>query len=153
MPPGRSHSLTSCQAQGGKGPPRTQLSEVDARRWDGLVAEGKTNLLMLMGWLLWSTWTLGAFRAPESQIWRARQGEAEVVLEKGQQSPVKSVAEVGAVVQSPFCTATHRVHWPPWPRDPFGEVGWAWVLEPDSLGPLPGADCLPAGWAWWVTSA
>lgn len=52
VPPGMSQSLPFCQDQGGKGPPKTQLSEVDAGRWDGLAAEGKMNLLMLMGWLL-----------------------------------------------------------------------------------------------------
>ena len=52
VPPGGAQSLPSCQDQGGKGPPKTQLSEVDAGRWDGLTAPGKTNLLMLMGWLL-----------------------------------------------------------------------------------------------------
>lgn len=52
VPPGRPQSLPSCQDQGGKGPPNTQLSEVDAGRWDGLTAQGKMNLLMLMGWLL-----------------------------------------------------------------------------------------------------
>lgn len=52
VPPGKSQSLPSCQDQGGKGPPKTQLSEVDTGRWDGLAAEGKMNLLMLMGSLL-----------------------------------------------------------------------------------------------------
>ena len=151
VPPGRPQSLPSCQDQGGKGPPNTQLSEVDAGRWDGLTAQGKMNLLMLMGWLLWSTWMLGAFRVLESQTWRARQGEGRWCLRRGNSRQWNQEQRWGLWSSPNSATTTHRVHWLLWPRDPFGGWVWAWVLEPNSPGPHPGADaCQQAEPGEWL---
>ena len=61
------------------------------------------------------TWRHGAVKS--------QTGRGEVVLEKGQQSPVKPGAEVGAMVQSQFCHNHTQGALTPLTKGPFWGVG------------------------------